>query len=323
MKHQGLQRFAERRSAVLDPDPDFRRALVAGLRGSPKSIPCRFFYDAAGSRLFDRICELPEYYPTRTELRLLADHAAAFADLIGPGAEVVEFGAGSGMKVRLLLNALERPAIYRPIDISGEHLLTAAQALARDYADLSVRPVIADFTQPIPLPAVRPGVRRVGFFPGSTIGNLTPAEAARFLRGAARLLRGGGLLVGVDLVKDPDVLRRAYDDPQGITAAFNRNILERANRELGADFVPERFAHRALFDAVLGRIEMHLVSQGAQQVQVAGETVLFADGETIHTENSYKYTLEGFRAVAASAGFAPACVWVDPDRLFSLHWLAA
>lgn len=323
MKQQGLQRILDRRPEGFDPDPDFRRALVAGLRGTPKSIPCRFFYDAAGSRLFDRICDLPEYYPTRTELHLLSAHAGEFASLIGPGSEVVEFGAGSGVKVRLLLDALDRPAIYRPIDICGEHLLMAARGLARDYADLSVRPVIADFTQPIPLPAVRPGVRRVGFFPGSTIGNLAPAEATRFLRGAARLLRGGGLLIGVDLVKDHDVLRRAYDDAQGVTAAFNRNVLVRANRELGADFRPERFAHRAVFNAALSRIEMHLVSRGAQRVHVAGEEFSFADGETIHTENSFKYSVGGFRRLAASAGFVPVRTWVDPARLFSLHWLEA
>lgn len=323
MKQQTVQRVADQRPASLGPDPDFHRALVAGLRGTPKSIPCRFFYDAAGSRLFDRICDLPEYYPTRTELRLLSDHAKDFARLIGPGAEVVEFGAGSGVKVRLLLDALDQPAIYRPIDISGEHLLTAAQGLARDYADLSVRPVIADFTQPIPLPAVRPGVRRVGFFPGSTIGNLPPAEATRFLRGAARLLRGGGLLIGVDLVKDHDVLRRAYDDAQGVTAAFNRNVLVRANRELGADFVPERFMHRALFSPEHSRIEMHLVSRGAQRVRIDGEVFSFADGESIHTENSYKYTARGFRRLATEAGFTPVRTWVDPARLFSLHWLEA
>ncbi|MGC2856381.1 L-histidine N(alpha)-methyltransferase [Novispirillum sp. DQ9] len=323
MKHQGLPKVLEGRPALIAADPDFRRAVSVGLRATPKSIPCRFFYDAAGSRLFDRICDLPEYYPTRTELRLLSDNAPEFAHLMGPGAEVVEFGAGSGVKVRLLLDALERPAIYRPIDISGEHLLTSAQALARDYADLSVRPVIADFTQPIPLPAPRPGVRRVGFFPGSTIGNLPPAEAVRFLRGAARLLRGGGLLIGVDLLKDPEVLRRAYDDSQGVTAAFNRNILVRANRELDADFDPERFAHRALFNGEHRRIEMHLVSQGAQTVRVAGEVFAFADGEGIHTENSYKYTLKGFRHLAASAGFTPVRAWTDPDRLFSLHWMEA
>lgn len=319
MKQQALSRYGA--SAVTDPD--FQRALSVGLRKTPKTIPCRFFYDAAGSRLFDQICELPEYYPTRTELALLKAHAAEFADLFGSGAEVVEFGAGSGVKIRLLLDALAWPAIYRPIDISGEHLLIAAQALARDYHDLSVRPVIADFTQPIPLPAVRPGMRRVGFFPGSTIGNLPPPEATRFLRSAARLLRGGGLLIGVDLVKDRDVLVRAYDDAAGVTAAFNRNILVRANRELGADFAVERFEHRALFNEEHSRIEMHLVSKGAQRVSVAGDSFTFADGETIHTENSYKYNVEGFQRLASTAGFKPGKVWTDDNALFSLHWLEA
>jgi dimethylhistidine N-methyltransferase len=256
-------------------------------------------------------------------MALLQRHAGEFADLIGPGAEVVEFGAGSGAKVRLLLDALDRPATYRPIDISGEYLLASAQSLARDYHDLSVRPVIADFTQPIPLPAVRPGTRRVGFFPGSTIGNFAPGDAARFLRSAARLLRGGGLLIGVDLVKDRDVLRRAYDDAQGVTAAFNRNVLVRANRELGADFDIDRFAHRAVFNETHSRIEMHLVSRGAQKVHIGEQTVTFADGESIHTENSYKYSVERFRRLVESAGYVPVRVWTDPDGLFSIHWLEA
>lgn len=302
-------------------DPEFLGAVHAGLRSERKYLPCRFFYDARGSRLFDRICELPEYYLTRTELDLLERHAGEFADLMGPAAEVVEFGAGSGVKIRLLLDALERPCTYRPIDISGEHLLEAARALARDYPDLSVRPVIADFTRPIPLAATPSGSKRAGFFPGSTIGNFAPPDAERFLRGAARMLRGGGLLVGVDLVKDPEILVRAYDDAQGVTAAFNRNILVRANRELGADFDLERFGHRAVFNAVNSRVEMHLVSRGRQTVRIGDAAYAFEDGETIHTENSHKYTVEGFKRLARAAGFTPMAIWTDPDALFSVQWL--
>ncbi|MFA7430387.1 MAG: L-histidine N(alpha)-methyltransferase [Rhodospirillaceae bacterium] len=320
MKHQSLLDHHPTRETA---DPDFAHAISIGLRQRPKSIPCRFFYDVAGSRLFDRICGLPEYYPTRTEMELLRCHAAEFAELIGPGAEVVEFGAGSGAKVRLLLDALDRPATYRPIDISGEYLLASAQSLARDYHDLSVRPVIADFTQPIPLPAVRPGTRRVGFFPGSTIGNFAPGDAARFLRSAARLLHGGGLLIGVDLVKDRNVLRRAYDDSQGVTAAFNRNVLVRANRELGADFQVDLFDHRAVFNETHSRIEMHLVSRGPQRVTIGEQVVSFADGEFIHTENSYKYSVQRFQRLASSAGYTPVQVWTDADGLFSVHWLEA
>lgn len=304
-------------------DAAFLRALREGLRSTPKTLPCRFFYDRRGSELFDQICELPEYYLTRTELGLLRSHAGDFAGLIGPEADIVEFGAGSGMKVRLLLDALDRPAVYRPIDISGDHLLAAARAIARDYPRLSVQPVIADFTGLVRLPPPRSGMRRVGFFPGSTIGNMAPPEACRFLQYARRLLTGGGLLIGVDLVKEDAVLRRAYDDSQGVTAAFNKNILERANRELGADFDRTRFVHRAVFNRAESRIEMHLVSQGAQRVHVRGETFAFVDGETIHTENSYKYTAPGFQALAARAGFRPSVLWTDPAAQFSLHWLEA
>ncbi|MCL4185076.1 MAG: L-histidine N(alpha)-methyltransferase [Burkholderiaceae bacterium] len=306
----------------------FAEALLEGLAGQPRSVPPKFFYDAAGSALFDRICELPEYYPTRTELALLAAHADEMAQCIGPAADIVEFGAGSSRKIGLLLAALDHPRRFVPVDISAEHLHAAAQRLRAEHPSLDVHPLAADFTRafalPPPLASDRHGrAPRVGFFPGSSIGNFTPAEALRFLRRAARMLRGGGLLVGVDLVKDPAVLHAAYNDAQGVTAAFNRNLLARANRELGADFDLDRFAHYAFYEPVRQRIEMHLVSLGRQRVSVCGRRFDFAPGETLHTENSYKFTVEGFRALAARAGFVPGPVWRDRAGLFSIHWLDA
>jgi dimethylhistidine N-methyltransferase len=305
------------------PNGDFARALIAGLKAAPKHLPCKFFYDEAGSILFDRICELPEYYPTRTEISLLERHAGEFAALIGPDAELVEFGAGAGRKVRLLLDALQRPRGYLPIDISGDYLQGVSERLAADYPDLEVRPVVADYTKPFALPAKARGARRVGFFPGSTIGNFPRADAVAFLRMAAEKLAGGGLLIGVDLVKDPAVLHAAYNDAAGVTAAFNKNILARANAELGADFDLDAFAHYAFYDPRAQRVEMHLVSLSRQRVHVLGQEFRFAEGETTHTEDSHKYTVDGFRALAGEAGFTPRAVWTDPERLFSIHWLDA
>lgn len=318
-----LSMAADPGAARVEPG-DFARALAAGLRAVPKRVPCKFLYDAAGSALFDRICTLPEYYPTRTELGLLEEHAGEIAGRIGCDAELVEFGAGSGRKVRLLLDALTRPRAYVPIDISGPHLEEAASRLAADYPGLDIRPVVADYTRPFRLPPVSDGARRrVGFFPGSTIGNFAPDEAVRFLAVAARLLKRGGLLVGVDLVKDPAILHAAYNDAGGVTAAFNHNLLERANRELGAQFDHVRFAHYAFYQPVAQRIEMHLVSLEAQQVRIGDEMFAFAAGEALHTEDSYKYTLDGFRMLAIQAGFVPAATWLDHRRWFSLHWLEA
>jgi len=302
---------------------DFGRALLAGLMASPKNLPCKFFYDEAGSMLFDRICDLPEYYPTRTELALLEARAEDFAALIGPDAELVEFGAGAGRKVRLLLDALERPRAYLPIDISGDYLQGVADKLDTDYPELRVRPIVADYTKPFALPAKTPGARRIGFFPGSTIGNFPRPDAVAFLRMAADKLAGGGLLIGVDLVKDPAILHAAYNDSAGVTSAFNKNILQRANAELGADFDLDGFAHHAFYDPRAQRIEMHLVSLARQRVRLLGHDILFAEGETTHTEDSHKYTLDGFRALATEAGFKPRAAWTDPDRLFSIHWLEA
>ena len=298
---------------------DFRLAL--GER--PHRISPKYFYDAEGSRLFDRICELPEYYPTRTEVAILERSVGEMAALAGAGAEIVEFGAGSLRKVRLLLQAFERPARYLPIDISGEHLATAATLLRAEFPQLDVQPVVADYTLGLGLPPAPGPGRRIGFFPGSTLGNFTPEEAEAFLERAAEALRGGALLVGADLVKDPHVLHAAYNDAQGVTAAFNLNLLARANRELGARFALDQFAHYAFYNAPLQRIEMHLVSRQRQAAVVAGQRFELDEGESLHTENSYKFTVDGLRALARRAGFRPGPVWTDSQKLFSVHWLHA
>lgn len=306
----------------------FAAAVHQGFSRMPKSLPAKFFYDRRGSELFERICELPEYYPTRTETALLERHAAEIADAIGPDAALIEFGAGALRKVRILLGALHRLQAYLPIDISGEHLQANAQTLAVDHPGLRIMPVVADFTDGFELPGLPAAARRIGFFPGSSIGNFTPEEARDFLRNAARLLSGGGLLIGVDLVKDPAILHAAYNDAAGVTAEFNRNLLHRINAELGGNADPDGFDHYAFYHPLLQRIEMHLVSRRAQSIRITipecGTLRYdFAAGESIHTENSYKYTLAGFRRLAEQAGFRPRAVWCDPDRLFSLHWLAA
>lgn len=321
----GAHRDAANREVHGEPATNaFELDLVTALAARPRSISPKYFYDERGSELFDRICELPEYYPTRTELAILTRHAGEIGQQMGPRAEIVEFGAGSLRKVRLLLDAMERPSRYLPIDISGEHLARSAAALQRDYAGLDVQPVVADYTQRLSLPAAVPGAgRRVGFFPGSTIGNFAPGEALQFLRGAAQVLRGGALLLGADLVKDPAVLHLAYNDAQGVTAAFNLNLLARANRELDARFVLEQYAHSAFYNAPQRRIEMHLMSRRRQQVALGGRTFELDEGDTLHTENSYKFTIDGLRALAVQAGFRPGPVWTDEDRLFSVHWLNA
>ena len=316
--------FAPSAAAGASHRDEFARDLARALASAPHSISPKYFYDAEGSRLFDRICELPEYYPTRTELGILRACVDEVASLSGPGAEIIEFGAGSLLKIRLLLRALAAPAAYVPIDISGEHLWGAAAALRGEFTGLAVTPVVADYTQPIALPPRAAGAgRRIGFFPGSTIGNFAPEEALAFLRTAAGALRGGALLLGTDLVKDPHVLHAAYNDDQGVTAAFNLNLLARANRELATDFALDRFAHYAFYNAPLQRIEMHLVSREPQSVTLDGRRFTLAEGTSLHTENSYKFTVEGLRALAQRAGFQPGPVWTDPQRLFSLHWLIA
>ncbi len=307
------------------PTHHFRADVLRGLSASAKFLPSKYFYDEAGSRLFDRICELEEYYPTRTELAIMERHADEMADLAGPDCLLVEYGSGSSVKSRLLLDRLNAPAAYVPVDISREHLLTSAAALARAYPHLEVLPVCADFTRPLELPVPgRTARRRVIYFPGSTIGNFTPDEALNLLRATAHLGGpGSGLLLGVDLKKDPHILHAAYNDRHGVTAAFNRNVLARINRELGADFDLERFWHAAFYNAPDGRIEMHLVSQADQRVRVGSRIFFFAEGETIRTEYSYKYSPADLRRLAAAAGYTVRHTWTDEREQFCVAYLVS
>lgn len=305
----------------LHPKPaDFFAEVIDGLNKTQKSIPPKFFYDKAGSRLFDAICDLPEYYPTRTEINILKQNSDEIADHVGAGCLLVEPGSGSSHKVRLLLDGL-RPHAYIPMEISREHLRQSAEDLGGDYPWLDVHATCADFTSTIRLPYSPEGIRKVVFFPGSTIGNFEPEEATRFLQELAGLVGpNGGLLIGVDLKKSKDMLHAAYDDEQGVTAAFNVNLLKRINRELGADFKTENFCHQSFYNELLGRVELHLVSQCDHTVSISGECFSFTAGESIHTENSYKYTIEEFQDLANKAGFRPQAVWMDDDSLFSVHY---
>jgi len=312
-----------RLQTLAAPEQDsFADCLLSGLRKASKEIACKYFYDQAGSELFDAICELPEYYQTRTETALLARHAGEIAALMGEDVEIVEFGAGSLRKVRILLDAAHNPRAYTPLDISGDYLGSVVRSLAADYPALTLRPLVGDFTLPLEIPHLPgPAARRAGFFPGSTIGNFKPDAAMALLRRMRATLGGGGLLIGVDLVKDPARLHAAYNDAAGITALFNKNLLARANRELAADFDLDGFAHYAPYNAAVHRIEMYLISLKRQSVNLCGQRFEFAQGEPVHTEDSHKYTIESFREMAARAGFSPRAVWTDPDRLFSVHWL--
>ena len=313
---------------------EFRDAVLAGLARSPRAVPPKFLYDARGSELFDAICELPEYYLTRTETGILTDCAAELARLAGPGCALVEFGSGSSVKTRLLLDAMPDLAAYVPIDISRQHLDATAERLRRDYPRLRVEPVCADYmaleTLPIDLNGGDlnggdvNGAPRLGFFPGSTIGNLEPHEATAFLRRARTLLGDrGALVLGVDLKKDPKRLHDAYNDSAGVTAAFTLNLLRRMNRELGATFDTAKFVHDAWYDPVEGRIEIYFRSLAVQSVTVAGRPFAFAEGERVHTEYSYKYDDADIAALARSAGFTIDRTWTDPARQFAVVYLEA
>ncbi|MFO7565825.1 MAG: L-histidine N(alpha)-methyltransferase [Enhygromyxa sp.] len=313
--------------AIASPTEErsFAEDVLFGLASAPKSLPCKYFYDARGSALFDRITELDEYYPTRTEAELMRAHAKAMAATIGPGALIVELGSGSSVKTRLLLDELERPAGYAPVDISAAHLEQAAQAIAADYPKLEVLPVAADFTRGFSVPPTRrPAARCVVYFPGSTIGNFTRPKALALLDAVARLVaaevdgRAGGLLLGFDLVKPADVLERAYDDAQGVTAEFNLNLLTRINRELDGDFELEQFEHRAIWAPEPARIEIYIRSRRAQTVTIAGQRFRFAAGEDILTEYSHKYTRESIVALAEQAGLRCSTIWTDPAQLFGV-----
>ena len=301
----------------------FRADVLRGLGAPKKKLPCKYFYDEAGSELFERITELEEYYPTRTERAIMERHAVEMAGLLGPRCLLIEYGSGSSSKTRLLLDHLRDPAGYVPIDVSGEHLRRTGRALAEEYPRIEVLPLCADFTRPLRLPTHQgPAARRVVYFPGSTLGNFSPEEAIHLLRRTAGLCgRGGGFLVGIDLQKHPRLIEAAYNDRQGVTAAFNRNILVRINRELGADFDIDQFAHRAFYNVARHRIEMHLVSRRDQIVHVGGMRFFFAEGESIHTENSYKFGLRTMAELAEAGGFAVERVWTDERQYFSVFYL--
>lgn len=300
----------------------FQHAVLDGLSRPQKSLPSRFFYDARGSELFERITGLPEYYPTRVETGLLAAHAASMTrGLPGDGA-LVEFGSGSSRKTELLLRELPRDATYAPIDVSPAALEAARRRLARRFPGLQVLPIVGDFSELARLPVALRRRPKLGFFPGSTIGNFSPVDASLLLRRFRDLLAPDGrLVIGVDLKKDSRVLERAYNDGAGVTAKFNLNLLARINREIAPVLDLDAFEHKAFYDAREGRIEMHLVSRCDQSFEIAGRRFFLKSGETIHTENSYKYGVSQFRALAQSAGWAPSQVWIDSDGLFSIHEL--
>ena len=303
----------------------FLSEVREGLESQPKTLPCKYFYDERGSQLFDRICELDEYYPTDADIESTEIHLEEIAERLGSDLRLVELGSGSSVKTRLLLSRLEL-AEYVPVDISAEHLEATADDLGRRYPDLRITPVAADYTKPVDLPdPVRPGMRTVVYFPGSTIGNFHPDAAIPFLSRIRTLVTdgkaSGGLLIGVDLRKDRQTLERAYDDREGVTAEFNLNLLRRINAELGADFDLTRFSHRAVWNSAESRIEMHLVSDVDQAVVLEGTVYRFRAGETIRSEVSYKYSREAFASLARDAGFDVDAFWTDRRGLFSLQYL--
>jgi dimethylhistidine N-methyltransferase len=318
-----IQSIVARRPSE-DRYTDFARDVIAGLTARPKRLSPKYFYDEAGARLFEEITALPEYYPTRCELAILRAHAPDMACLLPPRTALIEFGSGSSRKVRLLLDAAPAIAAYVPVDISSEWLSQEAARLRHDYPRLAVLPVAADFTRDFRLPRSLAGLARAGFFPGSTIGNFEPHQARAFLQNAARILGGDALLiVGIDLVKDAGTLNAAYNDAAGVTARFNLNLLARINRELGADFDLASFSHQAFYNRERSRIEMHLASRVRQRVSVCGRIIEFGEAETIHTENSYKYAVESFGALARGGGWTPVAAWSDADGYFSVQALRA
>jgi dimethylhistidine N-methyltransferase len=308
---------------MLDQQPStdaFLGDVLTGLQRQPKSLPCKYFYDERGSQLFDEICQLDEYYPTRTELAIMRRHARDMAAQIGTGVRLVEFGSGSSLKTRILLDHLQDAAAYVPVDISREHLLRTAEDLSSAYPDTEVLPVCADFTTTFDLPtSVREPTHTAVYFPGSTIGNFSPAEARCLLARIAQMCGGGGgLLLGIDLQKEVGVLEAAYDDRRGVTAEFNLNLLRHMNRELDAGFDVDRFEHLAYYNEDFHRIEMHLRSRCRQTVTIAGESVELEEGETIRTECSHKYTIDGFASLAAGVGLTLHAFWTDERHYFAV-----
>lgn len=300
---------------------DFLSIVIQGLRRRPASIPPKFFYDAKGSQLFDAITELPEYYQTRTEIQILKQNAAHIAAEVGTGSLLVEPGGGSCEKVHILLEGLQ-PVAYVPMDISKQHLKKATRQLATDYPWLEIHAACTDFTRHMKVPDAAPDGQRIGFFPGSSIGNFDPQDAVGFMASVSEVVGPGGyLLIGVDLKKDKKMLEAAYNDATGVTAQFNLNLLLRINTELAGDFDLTLWHHKAIYNEQLGRIEMHLVSQLAQQVSIQDQVFDFAAGESIHTENSYKYSLDEFKALTHAAGFSVRELWMDDKKLFAVYLL--
>ncbi len=320
MSQQALRATAlteQKYSAVAEFDE-----ILEGLSRSQKALSPKFFYDERGSKLFDVICELPEYYLTRTELSIMRAHIDDIAALVSPHASLIEFGSGSSLKTRMLLEGLDRLAAYVPVDISREHIMTAAESLAADYPDIEVWPVLADFMQPfeLPNPSVTP-LRNIVYFPGSTIGNFSPEEAHSLLQVMHdEAGEDGALLIGVDLQKDKDVIERAYNDSAGVTAEFNLNMLRRINREFGANFNLDLFHHYAVYNEEHGRMELYLISECEQIVRIDDQSFHFENGEALLTEHSHKYTLKQFANIVNGAGFVVDTVWTDPDRLFSVQY---
>lgn len=305
---------------------DFLQDVLRGLAADEKNIPCKYLYDETGARLFETICTLDEYYPTTVEMEILTDFAPEMAAHLGERAVLVEYGCGALAKVRVVLDALDEPSALVAIDISSEQLEAAAAALQDAYPGVRTVPVVADFTEPVDLSGYLDGASgaRCAFFPGSTIGNFEPDAAKSFLQGVRKTIGDGGyLLIGVDLKKDEHILHDAYDDPTGVTSAFAKNLLARINRELGGNFDLRDFDYRAVYEAEAGRVNMHLVSLQDQLVTVAGKTFRFLEGETVHTENSYKYDVPEFHALAGTAGFKPVQTWRDGRGLFAVYLLSA
>ena len=306
-------------------DETFRADVLEGLSSCPKHLSCKYLYDERGSQLFDKICELPEYYPTRTEQRIMERYAAEMADQLGEQVMLIEFGSGSGTKTRVLLDHLIDPVAYVPLDISEEHLLKTAEVLQQDYPEIEVLPLVADFTQKFDLPkSRRPSSHAAIYFPGSTIGNFSPEGAFELLEVmAGELGPEGGLLIGIDLEKDKDVIEAAYNDSQGVTAAFTLNLLHRINAELDGNFALDQFHHKAVYNQEFRRIETFIVSRCRQRVSIAGEPFDFDEDEHILTEYSHKYTVDRFARLASKAGFAFRSHWTDKDQLFAVLHLVS
>ena len=320
----GDARTAIQPPSELPSAPDFFTDVVAGLASNPRTLPCKYFYDERGAALFQKICELPEYYVTRTEIDILDRNRTEIASQLGAAIELIGLGTGAGTKTRILIEALEKPAVYIPVDISEKQLHESTALFRRIFPELEILPVCADYLQPVSLPSPRrKPARNVVYFPGSTIGNFEPDEAIVFLRRIANVCRGGGgLLIGVDLKKDTRVLEAAYNDRAGVTAQFNLNLMERINRELGADFDLDQWRHRAIYNPNAGRIEMHLISEIDQFAHVNEQKFHFRRADKIITEFSYKYAPEEFAALANHAGFDFVRMWTDDARLFGIFYFS-